>query len=119
MSRRHPAPERLYVDGREVADAELAMTNAAKRKGLLGRDGLDGGFVLQPCHQVHTFRMRFPLDVAYLDRTGRVLLTRELPPGRLGPLRIRCRSILEAQAGAFEEWGLAAGSVVTWRPVAP
>ncbi|WP_223164246.1 DUF192 domain-containing protein [Nocardioides mesophilus] len=112
---RQPDLGRLYVDGREVAAVELARSNAQKRRGLLGRDGVAGGFVLQPCHQVHTFRMRFALDVAYLDRAGRVLVTRSMPPGRIGPLLLRSRSILEAEAGAFEGWGLATGSTVTWQ----
>lgn len=115
MRRREPATGTLYVDGRALAAVELASTNAQKRRGLLGRPGLEGGFVLQPCHQVHTFRMRFALDVAYLDRAGRVLTLRRMPPGRVGPLLLRSRSILEAEAGSFAAWSLAEGCTVTWR----
>lgn len=112
---REPGRGRLRVDGRDVADVEVATTNRTRRKGLLGRDGLDGGFVLQPCRQVHTLRMRFALDVAHLDRSGRVLAVRHLPPGRIGPLLWRSRSILEAEAGRFETWGLTEGGTVTWQ----
>jgi hypothetical protein len=105
----------LEVDGRVVDVVELATTNRQRRKGLLGRDGLDGALWLEPCRQVHTLRMRFPIDVAYVDRRGRVLAVRTLPPGRMGPLLLRSRSILEAEAGAFARWGLASGSTV--RPV--
>lgn len=106
----------LEVDGRVVDTVELATTNRQRRKGLLGRDGLEGGLWLEPCRQVHTLRMRFPIDVAYVDRDGRVLAVRTLPPGRVGPLLLRSRSILEAEAGAFERWGLAAGSLVRPAP---
>lgn len=81
-------------------------------KGLLGRDCLDGGLWLEPCRQVRTMRMGFAIDVAYVDQRGRVLTVRTLRPGRVGPLLLRSRSILEAEAGAFARWGLAAGSVV-------
>jgi hypothetical protein len=43
--------------------------------GLLGRSGLQPGegLALEPCNGVHTFGMRFPLDILVLDRDGRVL----------------------------------------------
>ena len=100
------------MDGRDVAPVELATTARARSKGLLGRTGLTGALWLAPARQVHTFRMRFAIDVAYVDRSGRVLVTRTLPPGRLGPWRWRSRGVLEAEAGAFERWGLDAGSAV-------
>lgn len=107
-----PVVAPLEVDGRVVSTVELATTNRQRRKGLLGRDGLEGGIWLEPCRQVHTWRMRFAIDVAHVDRRGRVLAVRTLPPGRMGPLLLRSRSILEAEAGAFERWGLGQGSTV-------
>lgn len=106
----------LVVDDRARVRVELATTARTRRRGLLGRDGLDGALWLEPCKQVHTLRMRFTLDVAYVDREGRVLVVRRLPPGRLGPLRPRAQAVVEATAGAFAEWGLTEGSVVRVEP---
>jgi uncharacterized membrane protein (UPF0127 family) len=64
--------------GRPVASSiELARTRTQRRRGLLGRDGLDAGsaFVLAPCHAVHTIGMRFPIDVAFVDDEGVVVKT--------------------------------------------
>jgi uncharacterized membrane protein (UPF0127 family) len=114
VSRRtgEPAQVRLLVDGRDVGPLELARSNRERRRGLLGRDGLEGALWLEPCRQVHTFRMRFAIDVAHLDRRGRVLAVRSMPPGRMGPLLLRTRSILEAESGSFERWGVAPGVTV-------
>lgn len=98
------------MDGVPVAAVEQARTVRARRRGLLGRDGLDGALWLQPCGQVHTLRMRFALDVAHLDRNGTVLRVLTLPPGRLGPLVWRSRAVVEAEAGRFVEWGVRPGS---------
>lgn len=98
------------MDGVPVAPVEQALTARARRRGLLGRDGLDGALWLQPCGQVHSFRMRFPLDVAHLDRSGTVLRVLALPPGRLGPLVWRGRAVVEAEAGRFADWGVRPGS---------
>jgi uncharacterized protein len=100
----------LLVDGAPTAPVELALTRRSRSKGLLGRDGVEGAVWFEPCRQVHTFRMRFPIDVAYVDRRGRVLLVRTLPPGRVGPLSPRARAILEAAEGALETWGVRPGT---------
>lgn len=110
--RRPPQMGRLHVDGRDVAAVELARSNAERRRGLLGRDGLEGGLWLEPCRQVHTLRMRFAIDVAHVDRRGVVRGVRTMPPGRFGPLGLRTRAVLEAEAGSFAAWGLSVGSHV-------
>lgn len=103
------------VDGRHRVPAEAAATGQTRWKGLLGRDGLDGALWIEPCRQVHTFRMRFAIDVAYVDRQGAVLAVRTLPPGRLGPWRRRARAVVEASAGALATWGVEPGSTLTLR----
>ncbi|MFH8365880.1 DUF192 domain-containing protein [Streptomyces sp. NPDC018031] len=88
---------------------EIAASYRARTRGLLGRDRLDGALLLTPAGGVHTFRMRFPIDVAYLDRDLAVLAVRTMRPGRLGLPRLRCRHVLEAEAGAMERWGVRPG----------
>ncbi|MFG2887293.1 DUF192 domain-containing protein [Streptomyces sp. NPDC048297] len=95
-----------------VVPLEIAASYRARTKGLLGRDGIDGAMLLSPANSVHTFRMRIPIDVAYLDRRLTVIAVRTMRPGRLGLPRIRARHVLEAEAGAMAGWGLVAGARV-------
>ncbi|GGW31709.1 hypothetical protein GCM10010503_04300 [Streptomyces lucensis JCM 4490] len=95
---------------------EIAASYRARTKGLLGRDGIDGAMLLTPAGSVHTFRMRIPIDVAYLDRNLTVTAVRTMRPGRLGLPRLRSRHVLEAEAGAMAEWGLDVGVRVTVEP---
>ncbi|MCX4764691.1 DUF192 domain-containing protein [Streptomyces sp. NBC_01275] len=88
---------------------EVATSYRARTKGLLGRDRVDGAMLLSPAGSVHTFRMRIPIDVAYLDRRLTVIAVRTMRPGRLGLPRLRSRHVLEAGAGALEEWGVRVG----------
>ncbi|MCU8596020.1 DUF192 domain-containing protein, partial [Streptomyces sp. A13(2022)] len=69
-------------------------------------DAVDGAMLLTPANSVHTFRMRMPIDVAYLDRRLTVIAVRTMRPGRLGRPRVRSRHVLEAEAGAMERWGV-------------
>ncbi|MCY0940684.1 MULTISPECIES: DUF192 domain-containing protein [Streptomyces] len=95
-----------------VVPLEIAASYRARTRGLLGRDGIEGALLLTPAASVHTFRMRFPIDVAHLDRKLRVLAVVTMRPGRLGLPRLRSRHVLEAAAGAMAGWGLTAGTTV-------
>ncbi|GHG25537.1 DUF192 domain-containing protein [Streptomyces hydrogenans] len=103
----------LTVPEGATVPVEVAASYRARRRGLLGRDGVAGAMLLTPANSVHTFGMRFPIDVAYLDRRLRVLAVATMRPGRLGLPRPRARHVLEAEAGAMAGWGLRPGVVVT------
>src|SRR5690606_19882018 len=63
---------------------EVAASPRARTRGLLGRDGIEGALLLTPARSVHTFGMRFAIDVAHLDAELRVLSVCTMAPGRLG-----------------------------------
>ncbi|MFD9502049.1 DUF192 domain-containing protein [Streptomyces sp. NPDC060035] len=90
----------------------IAASYRARTRGLLGVQGVDGALLITPCGSVHTFRMRFTIDVAYLDRKFNVLAVRTMKPGRLGMPRLRARHVVESEAGAMEKWGLRPGARV-------
>jgi uncharacterized membrane protein (UPF0127 family) len=105
----------LLREGEVVAAVEVATSRRDRRRGLLGRDGIEGGLVLDPTRSVHTVGMRFPIDVAFCRRDPGGLLVVDvcsMRPWRLGRPRLRARCVIEAEAGAFERWGLATGDLV-------
>ncbi len=85
-----------------VADrVQLAGEGQSRRKGLLGRDSLAGGegLWIVPCEAVHTFWMRFPIDLIYLDRKHQVLKIRShVRPWRLSAC-LRAHSVIELPSG--------------------
>ena len=105
------------VRGDEVlCSLEVAEAPAARVRGLLGRDGIDGALLIPHCRSVHTLGMRFPIDVAFLDRRGKVVaVVAPMRRWRIGRSRIRARQVLEAEAGAFERWELTVGDVLEVR----
>ncbi len=105
----------LVSDARVLASAEVAADRPARRRGLLGRDGVEGALVIEPCRWVHTLGMRFPIDVAFLDADGVVVRCTRMGRHRVGlPVRV-ARTVIEAEAGAFDRWGLRVGDVVEVR----
>ena len=71
--------------------------------------------VLARCRWIHTLGMRFPLDVAYLDKDGVVLKTVRMNRNRVGLPVAKAKVVVEAEAGAFARWGLRVGDVVEVR----
>ena len=95
-----------------VASAEVAVTRRLRRRGLIGRDQVEGVLVLRPCRMVHTFGLQFPIDVAFCDREGFVLHISRMGPGRLSRPVVRAYFAVEASAGAFDRWGIGVGDIV-------
>jgi uncharacterized membrane protein (UPF0127 family) len=105
----------LVRDGNVLATAEVASSFGQRLKGLLGRDGIDGALVLRPARSVHTLGMRFAIDVAHCDRDLRVLSVCTMRPHRMGAPRPKAKVVIEAEAGAFERWGLRPGDQLELR----
>ena len=102
-------------DARVLASAEVADSRAAPRRGLLGRDHMEGALVLRRCRWIHTLGMRFPVDVAYLDGDGVVIKTMQMHRNRVGVPVWRGDLVIEAEAGAFARWVLRVGDVIDVR----
>lgn len=100
----------LLHDGAVLASVELAESFRARGRGLLGRDGIEGAILLRPARSVHTLGMRFAIDVAFCDRELVVLRIITMPRNRMGRPVLRAQSVIEAEAGSFERWGLRAGA---------
>ena len=95
--------------------AEIAEAYRTRAKGLLGRNGIDGALLLRPARSVHSFGMRFPIDVAFCDADLYVLDIIALRPHRMTLPRWRARAVIEAEAGAFDRWGVHVGDQVEVR----
>ena len=106
----------LVSEGTVIASAEVAEGRRARGRGLLGRTGLEGAFVIPRCRWVHTVTMKFPPDIAYLDAEGTIVKTIRMTPHRVGVPVWSASWVVEAEAGAFARWGLHVGQQIELRP---
>lgn len=120
MRRRDPAAEvriRLTNLTRQIEIGgciEIADKGERRRKGLLGRTGLAAGegLWIVPCEAVHTFGMRFPIDLVYLDRKHRVVKTRSgVVPGRLSAC-LSAHSVVELPSGTVQNKTIERGDLL-------
>jgi len=105
----------LVSHGNVIASAEVAGSRRERGKGLLGKDSFEGAFVIPQCNWVHTVRMRFPIDVAYVDEQNVVVKTERLNRHRVGAPVRHATWVVEAEAGAFARWGLRVGDPIELR----
>jgi uncharacterized membrane protein (UPF0127 family) len=91
--------------------ADIADTSAKRRTGLLKHSGLaqGEGLWIVPCEGVHTFRMKFAIDVLFLNRQRKVLKARPNMVRRRIAVCLRAHSVLELPAGTLEATGTVAG----------
>ena len=105
----------LVCGDRVIASLEVASTPQQRRRGLLGRDRIDGALLLERTRSVHTLGMRMVIDVAHCDSDMQVLRVTTMRPNRIGrPVR-RARAVIEAEAGSFRQWGVEPGVVLEIR----
>ena|SRR5688572_27785226 len=102
----------LLRAGDVLASLEVADDRRSRRKGLLGRDGIDGALLLLPARSVHSVGMRFPIDVAWLDGDLTVVRTARLARNRMTRPVLRAHAVLEAEAGTFARWDLQVGDAL-------
>ena len=98
-----------------AAQASRAESFIDRLVGLLGRRGLDPGEALHitPCNSIHTFFMRFPIDVLFLEADGTVVkLFSNLKPWRATSLYPKAQSVLELPAGTLKARPTEVGDVV-------
>jgi uncharacterized protein len=97
---------------------DVADTGAKRNKGLLGRNGLapGEGLWILPCQSVHTFGMKFSIDLVYLDRSKRIRKVRT----NVGPWRVSAclsaHSVIELPTGTIGESASRPGDTVEIAP---
>ncbi|HLG00490.1 MAG TPA: DUF192 domain-containing protein [Acidimicrobiia bacterium] len=98
--------------GTVLASLEVAATRAERRRGLRGREEFDGALLLRPCRQVHTFGVRFPIDVAFCNLDGEVVRITTLAPRRVSRPALGAAFAIEAKAGSFARWQVSLGDTL-------
>jgi uncharacterized protein len=95
----------------------VADTHWSRFCGLMGTDSgsfpAGQGLWIVPSRGVHTFAMRFPIDVIYLDGNKTVVhLEENLKPWRVAPVRLRATSVLELPGNTLSSTHTAVGDEI-------
>ena len=84
---------------------EVAVTRRDRRKGLLGRSGLEpaSALIIAPCFSIHTMFMRFDIDAVFVDEDGRaVKVVPVMTPWRIA-VDPTAHAVVELPAGSLRD----------------
>jgi uncharacterized membrane protein (UPF0127 family) len=111
---RQHALQNVRSGGLVASRIELALDSQSRRRGLLGRDKLDQGaaLIIAPCSAIHTFFMRFAIDVVFVARDGRVLKTYSALGRRRIAFSAGAFAVIELPAGAIAQSEAKPGDIV-------
>lgn len=89
-----------------ASNVRVARTHWTRMRGLIGTTNSDfapgQALWIVPCRGVHTFAMKFSLDLVYLDREHRVIdLKENLAPWKFAPFHFHATSVMELPIGAI------------------
>lgn len=102
--------EKILADSLDVAD-----TFTKSMMGLMGKSCLEKGrgLWIKPCQSIHTFWMRFPIDVLFLDKQGVVVhFIESMKPFRVSRHVLKARSVLELPAWSIKKSGTQMGDCI-------
>jgi len=93
---------------------EASFDSRTRRRGLLGRQGLaaESAMIIAPCSGIHTFFMRFPIDVVFAARDGRVVKVRHVMPAWRVAFGWKAFAAIELPAGALQPSGTRPGDLL-------
>lgn len=87
-------------------EAFVADSLFLRIKGLLGRKDIAGNqaLVIKPCNAIHSFFMRFPIDVLFVDGNNRIVaVEKSFKPWRIGKLYTKAKYVVELKSGIIDK----------------
>jgi uncharacterized membrane protein (UPF0127 family) len=100
---------------KKISGLEIANSPISKTLGLIGRKDFRGynGMLLKNANAIHTFFVRFPIDVVFLDRDFKVLkIVEKLSPFHFSPIVWKAKHTLELPKGSIKKYSLKVGTQI-------
>lgn len=106
---------KLIINGKECGKAAIADRFFLRLRGMLCRDFSSfDALLIQPCSEIHTMFMAYPIDALFVSSEGVILkIVRHLRPWRLYAGMRKADFVIEFPAGKADEWKLRPGDIIS------
>lgn len=87
-----------------VDEAKIANGFFDRLIGLMFKKEMKGfnALLIEPCNSIHTFFMRYDIDVVFLSKNNEVIkIIRNMKPWRMSWMYFRATKVLELKGGAL------------------
>lgn len=91
-----------------------AITFKERLRGLLGKESLpkDTGMRIHSCKQIHTFFMKFTIDVIFLDKNNKIIHMQTLKPFKISKYVWKAKTVIEFMEGTINDYQLTLGQTI-------
>lgn len=93
-----------------LASLERAGSLRRRTVGLIGRPDFPGALLLEKTRSVHTFGMKFPIDVAFCDKDLKIIRVITMDQRRVSKMHVGAWCAIETEAGRFRHWRIGPGA---------
>lgn len=105
--------------GEKMIAGDISKANHffSRFRGLMFKKDMDvqQGLWIEPCNQVHTFNMRFAIDVIFIDKNNKILYIEDsMRPGKVSKVVRHARGVVELCAGRAAECGIKTGDILSF-----
>ena len=112
--------ERMYINKKFIEEISVADSFWTRFRGLMFKDKEQiaqlKGLLIKPCSQIHTFFMKEPIDVVYVDKKGNVLKAdQRVMPGRCYKKVKKTKYVVELPEQSIERWEISLGDILEVR----
>lgn len=110
---------KAIVKGKVICEkVEIADSFFKRFMGLMYRKNMNEneGLLLDPCNEIHTFGMKFPIDTITVSSDNIIIYIDEnIAPRRVRPRIKEGKKVLELNAGTIKNYGLEPGDLVEFQ----
>jgi uncharacterized protein len=101
---------KIYVEEKKIIDnAKIAKSFFDRTLGLMFKKNIDfnSGLLIKDCNWIHTFFMRFPIDVIYIDKNNKIIdIQKNLKPWTFAKPRFKSKHVLELKGGFLDKFSV-------------
>lgn len=107
---------KLLIDNKEIIEVRLATSTFSRMKGLMGKKNIDFALFFNHCNNIHTFFMKEPIDVLYIDKNSMIVyIDKPINPWKIGKIIKKSKSIIELPQGTVKKYNINIGQKVNFK----
>lgn len=107
---------KLLIDNKEIIEVRLAISIFSRMKGLMGKKNIDFALFFNHCNNIHTFFMKEPIDVLYIDKNSIIVyIDKPINPWKMGKIIKKSKSIIELPQGTVKKYNINIGQKINFK----
>lgn len=107
---------KLLIDSQEIIEVKIASSTFSRMMGLMGKSNIDYALFFNHCNNIHTFFMKEPIDVIYIDKESKIIyMDNPINPWKMGKIIKKSKSLIELPEGTIKKYNIYVGQKINFK----